>query len=183
MPNQQKVALRQHALMMWDKEHAWTRGEPPFPVVLEAYAGKGDLYAHTYAIAPFRSQIYGVALDNNTKHIDALSKQRRHWSVYQCDAPVAIAEGVGAHYILNFLDIDPPQRPWDAIQAFFESLMNRKRPVPKYLFVVADSHVKTDIHIAQETLESCAAPLGYEVMHFQGATYGRNMQFFAILET
>jgi hypothetical protein len=118
----QKAELRSRTLMMIEK-----------PVVLETNGGYGRLFQRCY-----RHLKDGVVLEADPVKAAALGLQRPTWAVYECKAERALADGIGSHLEVNFLDLDPYGEPWPTVDAFFQS----KRPFPNRLAVVVNDGLR-----------------------------------------
>jgi hypothetical protein len=115
----QKAELRSRTLMMIEK-----------PVILETNGGYGRLFQRCY-----RHVKDGAVLEADPVKAAALGIQRPTWAVYECKPDRALADGIGSHLEINFVDVDPFGEPWPMIDGFFKS----KRPFPsKLAFVVND---------------------------------------------
>ena len=83
---------------------------------METHGGYGKIYDLCY------SQIQqGVVFETDPKKSNYLATQRPTWAVYEADCAKAIAERVGGHLPINFLDLDPYGSPWEIVNAFFDS--------------------------------------------------------------
>ena len=118
----EKVALRQ-ALMRRVKE----------PVIMETHGGLGRLWKACY-----RSVKEGIVFEKHPVRAGWLALQRPTWAVYEADCVRALINGVGAHLVVNLLDVDPWGDPWPAIDAFF----NSERPRADTLWVVVNDGLR-----------------------------------------
>jgi hypothetical protein len=117
---EQKARLRSAAL----------RELAELPVIMETHGGYGKLFLRCYRHVPA-----GVVFEEKPEKTAVLARQRPTWAVYEADCERAIRAGVGAHLVVNFLDLDPYGQPWDVLDAFFES----ERPrAPRLVVVVND---------------------------------------------
>lgn len=105
------------------------------PVVMETHGGWGRVYLDCYQGAG------GVVFEKDPSKAEYLAKQRPGWAVYECDCIRALQAGVGAHLLVNFLDIDPYGDPWPVLAAFFES----RRPRPSRLAVAVNDGLRQKI--------------------------------------
>lgn len=188
----QKAALRRSLLKEID-----------MPVVMETHGGVGKLFQACYS-----EVAAGVVFEKNPVKASLLAKQRRTWSVYECDPEVAIAAGAGGHLAVNFLDVDPYGECWKVLDAFFRS--NRPR-VSKLAIAVncglrnklklggawaTDSMRDTVqkrgnnlypyyLEICEELLKKKAADASYQVSRFNGYYCGHQgaMTHYAALLT
>ena len=117
-----KVSLRRNLLK-----------EIESPIIMETHGGYGHIGAQCYFGAPA-----GVVFEKDARKADALAKQRPTWAVYECDCIAAIRAGVGAHLLVNFLDLDPYGEPWPVLDAFFCS----ERRFPRCLAIAVNDGLR-----------------------------------------
>lgn len=99
----QKIALRQSALR-----------EIESPIIMETHGGYGEIYSRCYSHVE-----RGIVFEKDEHKSTALSIQRPTWAVYEGDCVTAIADGVGAHLKVNYVDVDPYGEPWPVFDALF----------------------------------------------------------------
>lgn len=107
---QRKAALR----------HSLRKQFEQAPVVLETHGGYGEIFKRVYA-----DVARGAVFETDLAKAEVLAHQRPSWSVYQCKAEEAIADGAAAHLPVTLLDVDPYGEPWPTIEAFFQSERER----------------------------------------------------------
>jgi len=110
------------------------------PVILETHGGYGKLFDQCYRSVPA-----GVVFEKHPAKAAYLARQRPTWAVYEADCIRALADGVGSHLEVNFLDLDPYGEPWPAIDAFFTS----DRPFPVRLIVVVNDGLRCKIRTGE----------------------------------
>src|SRR5260370_10243003 len=108
------------------------------PIIMETHGGFGQIFERCYA--GFKS---GIVFETDSRKTAVLGLQRPTWSVYESDCVAAIAEGAGAHLLVNFLDLDPYGEPWPVLDAFFSS----NRPWPARLVVVANHGLRQKLQM------------------------------------
>ena len=177
-----KVRLRQQGL----RQHGGV------PVVLETHGGTGHVFRAVYADVPT-----GVVFERNPQKAQVLALQRPTWAVYEADCVRALEAGVGAHLLVDVLDLDPYGEPWPALAAFFES--DRPRAAKLFVFVndgmrqkcrlggawITDSlapivrRYGNDLYpryleVCRELLAETAKPARYAMTHWAGYYAGHN---------
>lgn len=108
------------------------------PVVMETHGGYGRLYLQVY---PNLQQ--GIVFEKDEHKAGVLAEQRPTWAVYQGDCVAALKVGVGAHRIINVLDIDPYGEPWSVMDAFFTS----DRPRANTLYLVVNDGLRNKLKL------------------------------------
>lgn len=124
-----KVSLRRNLLK-----------EIKSPVVMETHGGNGVLWRRCYDGLPD-----GVVFEKDPKKASVLGKQRPCWAIYEADCVAAMAEGVGGHLDVNFVDFDPYGEPWPAIDAYFES----ERPRPDRIAVAVNDGLRQGLKMGR----------------------------------
>ncbi len=172
------------------------------PIIMETHGGSGKLFDALYAHLRC-----GVVFEKDDAKSAILGKQRPTWAVYECDCEVALRGGVGGHYFVNLLDVDPYGQAWDVIDAFFRS----ERQFEDFMVVTVNDGLRqslslgkawdvatmkdmvrkygNDLHpiyldVCRDLMEKKAAYAGYRVDHFGGYYCGKtnaNTHFLAVL--
>lgn len=164
------------------------------PVICETHGGYGKLFQRCYV--GIRS---GVVFETDEKKAMVLARQRPSWSIWNEDSTAAIVNGVGAHLVVNLLDVDPYGQPWDLFDAWFGS----DRPRATKLVVVCNDGLRQSLRIggawnvkqmsgmvrkygnrlhdfyleiAKEVLTEKAAIAGYSMCRFSGYYCGPGQQ-------
>jgi hypothetical protein len=193
---QHKVELRRQAMQRLSEMGV------QYPIVMETHGGIGKLFDSCYAHLEC-----GVVFEKNSDKASTLGKQRPTWAVYECDCIEALRGGVGGHYFVNLLDVDPYGQAWEVIDAFFTS----DRQFEDEMIVVVNDGLRqslslgkawdvksmkgmvlkfgNDLHpiyldVCRELMEQKAAKAGYKVNHFGGYYCGANQantHFMAVL--
>lgn len=179
-----KVSLRQRLLKRIDA-----------PIILETFGGYGKLYDALYYPYPA-----GCVMEKDAEKIDRLAEQRPTWAVYECDSIAAIAGGVGAHLLVNYLDVDAYGEPWPVIDAWFSS--SRPRSMEMAIVVtdglrqplsmgkdwkvssmadMVERYGNRNLHanyleICRELLAEKAAQAGYKITAWAGYYCGHSQQ-------
>jgi len=83
---------------------------------METHGGWGSIWRRCYSHLQD-----GVVFEKSEEKALALARQRPTWAVYEADCVGAIAEGVGFHLPVNFIDLDPYGEPWPAIDAVLQN--------------------------------------------------------------
>jgi hypothetical protein len=126
----QKVRLREEALRLLYAP----------PTIMETNGGAGALFNAVYAHID-----RGVVFEKDSEKVSVLGKQRPSWAVYEADCVSALAEGVGRHLTVNFLDIDPYGQIWPIVDAYFGS----SRPFPDRLVVVVNDGLRQSLSLGK----------------------------------
>lgn len=87
------------------------------PVILETHGGYGRVWERVY-----RNVVDGIVFEKDSKKAEFLAQQRPTWAVYECDSAMALADGVGMHIPINFIDLDPYGEPWPVLDAALSGL-------------------------------------------------------------
>lgn len=109
------------------------------PVVLETHGGVGAIYARCY-----QSVAEGVVFETDASKAEYLARQRPAWAVYEADCVQALADGIGNHLPINFVDIDPYGEPWPVIDAFLFS----DRDFPSSLAIAVNDGLRQKLKIS-----------------------------------
>lgn len=157
------------------------------PIVMETHGGWGSIWRRCYSHLQD-----GVVFEKNGEKALALARQRPMWAVYEADCEKAIAEGVGFHLPVNFIDLDPYSQPWPIIDSVFQNedklpdqlaiavndgLRQKLRMGGGWnvgsLVEVVDKYGNAALHdnyleICQELLTEKAGQLGYELTRWAG---------------
>lgn len=179
------------------RQKAWLRREVRkavggTPVVMETHAGLGWLWERVYADCPV-----GVAVEKDLGRIDYLARQRPTWAIYGADVVAALTAGLGSHFTIKILDLDPYGDPWPTIAAFFGS----ERPFEESMELVVNDGMRNAckhgvswhcaslravvqrhknelyakyIEVCRELLTAAIEPAGYAVQSFRGYYTGKN---------
>lgn len=134
-------------------------------MILETHGGAGRLWARCYSHVQ-----NGVVFETDSNKALLLAKQRPTWAVYQADSETALANGVGSHLPVNFVDLDPWGSPWKTLASFFAGV----NPQVRQLVIVAHDGVRNRLRIN----------LGWRTAHFESvvARYGNEHCFANYLE-
>ena len=84
--------------------------------VCETHGGVGRLAAACYAHADT-----GLVIEKDEDRVNALAFSRPSWRVYQGDAAILLAGGLGSDVVWSVLDCDPWGSPWGTLTGFFTS--------------------------------------------------------------
>ena len=106
------------------------------PVILETHGGKGDLFRRCYADVET-----GLVFETDPTKAEKLVHQRPNWAVYETDCVWGLANGVGGHLAVNFIDADPYGQAWHVLQAFFDS----QRPRAEQVVLVVHDGVRKSL--------------------------------------
>ena len=106
------------------------------PVILETHGGKGDLYRRCYADVE-----KGLVFETDPTKAEKLVHQRPNWAVYETDCVWGLANGVGGHLAVNFIDADPYGQAWHVLGAFFSS----ERPRAEQVILVVHDGVRSSL--------------------------------------
>jgi hypothetical protein len=149
---EEKAALRRQAV---DILAGWGVDAP---LVMETHGGNGALFDACYAHVE-----EGVVFEKDALKTATLGKQRPTWAVYEADCVTALELGVGKHWVIDLLDVDPYGAPWDVLRGFFES----ERPLAERMVVVVNDGLR----------QKLASGSGWEVKALEGMVmkYGNDL--------
>lgn len=111
---------------------------PASPVILETHGGKGRVFERTY---PHVKQ--GIVFELDQSKTELLARQRPTWAVYQGKSEASLEVGIGAHLLVNFLDVDPFGECWPTLDAFF----NSERPRADVLAVAVNDGLRQKLRL------------------------------------
>lgn len=124
------------------------------PVILETHGGKGDLFKRCYADVDT-----GLVFETDPTKAEKLVQQRPNWSVYETDCVWGLAEGVGSHLDVNFVDCDPYGQAWHVLEAFFGS----ERPRAAHVVLVVHDGVRKSIERFGSINHAILHPIAEEI--------------------